>query len=345
MESAALPPAPAHPARWLAVAVIVTAILGVPALLDQGAARRQPFDERPLRTLAKARPTGVLLGDSMLETRIDPQALKSVSGERWEVLAQPGSSSAMWFLMLKNLIAVQSPPPRTVILFFRDRQLTLPAHRTAGGYRKTIETYMRDDEPVLDALLRAGERPLPWPERAALAVYPVQWRREHWRDRVANTALDLVASSREYGRIRDDARDIFAPRRLRQDSGLDFEREEGGQRGLDAADHDFTAAVGRSFLPHLLEIARARQIQLVLFRVKRKPPADGDATTESATTPAYIRDLRAYVEKAGAQLNDETRDADVALSFYGADDHVAPAMMKPYTELFWKKVGPQLKGF
>jgi len=79
METAAIPPAPARPARWLAVAVIVAAILGVPALLDQGAARRQPFDERPLRTLAKARPTGVLLGDSMLETRIDPQALKSVS--------------------------------------------------------------------------------------------------------------------------------------------------------------------------------------------------------------------------------------------------------------------------
>ena len=51
------------------------------------------------------------------------------------------------------------------------------------------------------------------------------------------------------------------------------------------------------------------------------------------------------MEKAGGQLIDETRDADVALNFYGADDHMAPAMMKPYTELFWKKVEPQLKGF
>jgi hypothetical protein len=63
---------------------------------------------------------------------------------------------------------------------------------------------------------------------------------------------------------------------------------------------------------------------------------------ESATSPAYIQALREYVEKAGAQLVDETRDPEVTLSFYGADDHVAPAMMKPYTELFWRKVAPLL---
>ena len=343
MESATLAPTPARPARWLAVVGIVAVILGVPALLDQGAALRQPFDERPLRALQKARPQGVLLGDSMLETRIDPQVLQAVSGERWEVLAQPGSSSAMWFLMLKNLIAVQSPPPRTVILFFRDGQLTLPAHRTEGGYRKTIETYMRDAEPVLDEILRKNDGPQqPLLERASLAMYPVQWRRELYQDRLQGTALDLVASSREYGRIRDAARAIFQPRNLRRDNGQDFEREEGGRLSLDTLETDFATSVGRTFLPHLLAIARARQIHLVFYRVKRKPRSDGQLANESPVMPGYIRKLRTYVEKAGAQFIDETRNPDVTLDFYGADDHVAPAMMPPYTELFWRKVGPQL---
>ncbi len=63
---------------------------------------------------------------------------------------------------------------------------------------------------------------------------------------------------------------------------------------------------------------------------------------ESITSPADFQALRACVEAAGAQIIDETRDADVTLSFYGADDHVTPAMMKSCTEIFWRKVGPQL---
>ena len=334
-----------RPPGWLAVLGIAAAILGVPALLDQGAPTRQPFNERPLRALEKARPAGILVGDSMLESRIDPQVLTAAAGERWAVLSQPGSSSATWFLMFKNIIARQAAPPRTAVIFFRDRQLTLPAHRTEGGYRKTIETYMRGPEPVLDEILmESTRRQRPWTQRVALAVYPVQWRRETWRDRIQSWALDAVASSGEYARIRGEARAIFKLQNLRQDSGLDFEIQEGGQKGLDIEDHDFASAVPLSFLPRIIAVAREKNVRLVFFRVKRKPAAVADQPpNESRTLPAYVRELRAYVEAAGAQFVDETRDAEPARNFFGADDHVAPAMMKPYTELFWRKVGPLLE--
>ena len=334
----------ASPVGWLGVIGILVAILGLPAFLDQGVPLRLPFNERPLRALEKAKPRGVLLGDSMLETRIDPKVLTALAGERWEMIAQSGSSSAIWFLAMKNLVAVQSPPPRTVIIFFRDRQLTLPAHRTDGGYRKTIEGFMSASEPEVERILQtSARRQQTWLSRLSLAMYPVQWRRDAWRDRVQNKALDLVASSREYGQIRGDARAIFKVNNLRQDSGLDFEREEGGQKGLDPDDHEFDAVVDRSFLPAILEVARQKNIQLVFFRVKRKPSAENAPAHNSSTFPAYAQALRTYLEKAGAQLVDETQDADVTVSFYGADDHVASGMMKPYTELFWRKMSARLK--
>jgi hypothetical protein len=323
------------------VAGIVAVVLGVPAFLDQGVAPRRPFNERLLRTLEKARPRGVLIGDSMLESRIDGPTLNGLAGERWEVLAQPGGSSAIWFLMMKNLVAPQSPPPRTVIILFRDRQLTLPAHRTDGGYRKTIESYMRGSEPEVEELLRATNRKHQTPlERIAVAIYPVQWRREAWQDKIQARALDLVSSSREYQRIREDTQAVFGLQNLRQDSGLDFEREEGGQKGLDPDDHEFAAAVDRSFLPTMIEIARQKNIGMIFFRVKRKPLSADVPAKESPTSPAYMEALRASLEKAGAKLVDETLDADVTLKFYGADDHVAPAMKKEYTELFWRKTAP-----
>src|SRR4051812_21298486 len=114
------PPDPKPAARWswLGVVAMGIIVLGVPTLLALGPAPRRPFDEKPLRLLKKEQPECVLLGDSMLETRIDEKVLSRISGRECVVMAQPGSSSATWYLMLKNLIAVQSQPPRTVIILY-----------------------------------------------------------------------------------------------------------------------------------------------------------------------------------------------------------------------------------
>ena len=134
---------------WLGCAMVVV-VLGAPMLLVLGPAPRQPFDEKLLRLVKKEQPRCVLMGDSMLETRIDQKVLNRVSGQSCLVLSHSGSSSATWFLMLKNLVAVQATPPRSVIILFRNRQLTLPAHRTQGEYRRSMEPFMRDVEPVLE---------------------------------------------------------------------------------------------------------------------------------------------------------------------------------------------------
>ena len=68
----------------------------------------------------------------------------------------------------------------------------------------------------------------------------------------------------------------------------------------------------------------------------------GGAIGNRPTAPAYQAALRSYLEKAGAQFIDETHDADVTLDYFGSGDHVKTSMMKPYTELFWRKVGPLL---
>ena len=322
---------------------IAVAMFGLPAFLDQGTAPREPFDERPLHALEKARPRVLLIGDSMLETRIDPHEINKLASERWEVLSQAGSSSAIWFLMMKNLIAAQSAPPRVVIIFFRERQLTRPAQRTGGGYRKTIQTYMRGSEPEIEKVLAASnQRQQTWPERLSLALYPVQWRQEAWRDKLQNRALDIVASSKEFRAIREGTREIFSLRNLRKDTGEDFESEDRAQRELEPKDENFSTAITRSFLPAILEIARKKDIHLICFRVKGKPRATGEPGRASVEFLAYERELRDYLERAGAQYVDESQDADVTLRFYGSDDHVAAGRQKEYTEMFWRKMSPRI---
>lgn len=250
---------------WLGVAGIAVAILGVPALLDQQPRPRKPFDDQPVRLLNKTRPQCVLLGDSMLESRIDEAVLDTVADRSCAVQVRQGTSSAVWFLMLKNVSAAQPHPPGTVIVFFRNRQLTLPAHRATGAHRARLEPVMHAQEPLVEELIGAEmRRRTPWPDRASQAAYPVQRQRDDWRERVQAWALDLVASSREYTDIRTAARDIFSTKNLRGDQPQDEAQEE-GKIGLDEPDHEFAAAVEPSFLPPMLRLAQAKGIRLVFF--------------------------------------------------------------------------------
>ena len=241
---------------WVGVTVMVAVLLGTPMLLLRESQTKRPFDERTGRRLAKERPEVVLLGDSMLETRIEPRRLNELARVRCSVLEQSGSSSAMWFLMMKNVIAELEPPPRWAIVFFRDRQLTVPTHRTEGGYRLTMEDYMRDTEPLVDALVpRRRTGPDRWLERASLEVWPMQHRRTVWGEKVKSWALDAVASSRDYQGIRDATRELFDLKKLRADGGYN-ESGGGGKQKLDDEAHDFATAVARSFLPSTLAVAR-----------------------------------------------------------------------------------------
>lgn len=321
---------------------MVAAILAGPALLDQKPLPRKPFDDQPLRLLQKTRPQCVFLGDSMLDSRIDEAVLNTVADRTCAVQARLGTSTAVWFLMLKNVIAEQPHPPGTVIVFFRNRQLTLPAHRATGAHRARLEPMMREQEPLVEELIGAEmRRRTPWLERASQAAYPVQRRRSYGQERVQAWALDLVASSREYVGIRAAARDIFSTKNLRGDQQQDEAQEE-GKIGLDEPGHEFAAAVEQSFLPPMLRLAQAKGIRLVFFRVKKRPTDTGAPANESGNAPDYQAALRAYLEKAGAILIDESGDPDVTLDFYGSGDHVKPAMEKTYTEMFWRKVGPLL---
>ncbi len=343
MSAEPTPATARRPPGWLGVAGIAVAILGIPALLDLGPLPRKPFDDQPVQMLKKAQPQCVFLGDSMLESRIDEAVLNSVADRPCTLLARQGSSSAMWFLLLKNVIAGQPQPPPTVVVFFRSRQLTLPAHRATSTHRFRLEPVMRGAEPVVEELVGAEvRRQTPLLDRLSLAAYPVQWRREDLQERIQSWALDLVARSREYTGIRAQAHEIFSAKNLRADGPQDFEAMEGGQSGLDVDDHEFGSSVEHSFLPHMLKTAQAKNIRLVFFRVKRRPGENGALANENATAPTYLAALRAYLEKAGATLIDETSDVEVTLDFYGAGDHVKTAMEKRYTEMFWRKVGPLL---
>lgn len=337
-------PLPARGPGWRGVAVMVAIVLLVPALIGQGNLTKRRFDAGPTERLAKSRPEGVLLGDSMLASRIDAAVLGRAAGAPWEVLAYPGSGSASWFLALKNHVAVQTQPPRWAVVFFRDRQLTLPAYSTEGRSRPRLEALMRGPEPLLDEVLAAAApRKTNWMERFANAAYPLQKHRLEWQEKVRGTALAIAARGGPVEPVALDALHTFDVTRLRTDIGAFADNDQNVSFALDPEGHDFTAAVGKSLLPPIVGVARTRGIRLLFYRVKHRPPAEGATVPDSPGLQAYLRDLREWLAKAGALFIDEKDDAAIGLSYYGGDDHVREPMMAPYTEHFWSKIGPLLR--
>ena len=104
----------------------------------------------------------------------------------------------------------------------------------------------------------------------------------------------------------------------------------------------FAASLNGSFLPMILDVAEQRHIKLLFFRVKHRPPVNAPLVEDGPDAQRYQHDLQTYLTKRGAVLFDESRDTDISLAFYGEGDHVAVAMMRPYTERFWQKIQPLL---
>ncbi|MDH3329436.1 MAG: hypothetical protein OEM01_09405, partial [Desulfobulbaceae bacterium] len=103
---------------------------------------------------------------------------------------------------------------------------------------------------------------------------------------------------------------------------------------------DFYGRVKDSFLPHILEMARERNISLVFIRVQERPTEQG-ARPDPPELKKYMADLRNYLADSGAALYDFTGDPELPLSAYNDGDHIKD--QKKYTELFYRRVGDYLK--
>ena len=90
---------------WLIFFVAVVLLL--PVILGRTGLSRTPFDRSPTAELQKLDPPPkvVLIGDSMLGTRIVPEQLAKLSKSPVFVNILEGSASARWYLYLKNHLA------------------------------------------------------------------------------------------------------------------------------------------------------------------------------------------------------------------------------------------------
>ena len=96
--------------------------------------------------LRKAAPEWVLIGNSMLNSRIDATYLRTLSGRNSRKVTEGATQSAVWFLFMKQIVTASGVKPKWVTVFFRETDLTWPDIRTGG--KKNDELIAALDGPA-----------------------------------------------------------------------------------------------------------------------------------------------------------------------------------------------------
>ncbi|MCC7383850.1 MAG: hypothetical protein IT384_18555 [Deltaproteobacteria bacterium] len=324
-----------------ALALLIIPPLIVPLLLEH-LERRLPhpvFDPAPREMLARERPELVLIGNSMLYSRIDPQRLERLTGQKVALLTTGGSASLLWYLQLKNLLIASGIKPRRVFIFFRDHYLTEPTFRTRGQYLETIERTSQAEEPELEEVLAKNRTFLEQVAVWVARVYPAKALAEDAAKRLENASARLAGVSvEEQPAFLSGMNDLFSVEKLRPASKADLERDAGDDSGV----LDFATRLPRSFLPLIVDVAKRAQIPLVFVRVQRRPTPVGPPE-QSPRLAKYIHDLREYLGQQGMSFYDFTGDPELSLALYGDGDHIAPGALAASTENFHRRLGELLR--
>jgi len=298
-------------------------VLGMPrpAGIDHGGPPNPDLRER----IDAERPDLVMLGSSHLNCGFDPGRFTDATGVPTLNLATPGANTAWQYLVLKNCVLAAEHRPRRVGIWFIDTDLTQPGLGTRGWFKQFIDRYANPVEPLLDRIAYYQEaNPL---SRFLLRFSSLYQRREEVRDKVeAEVKRAAFLGRMPQASVDEVIRRTFADDRLADDLAtvrqLIAERER--------ASGAFAGRVDRSFLPHLVELAREAGIELVFVRLQvRRDLEPGPA---SPGLDRYLAELRAWLEARDIELIDTTGRAPLGVEHYGQGNHLTPEGMARLTD-------------
>ncbi|MFL6584556.1 MAG: hypothetical protein ACJ8KU_08570 [Chthoniobacterales bacterium] len=296
-------------------------------------AKREAFDKASFARLQQRQPEFVLIGDSLLGYSIDQATLESaLDGRHVEVLWHGGAASAAWFLYLKNFVNGAGLHPRRVFIFVHDDVLTNPRFRTTGKYLQALQRLMTKNEPVLEQL--AGvEKEKWWLQRWIAVLFSADENRAHYQEKVDARVRRLIAIKSDSARqLERDANAIFDIPKLRSDQPI--VTSEGHK--------PFGQAVGESFLPHILALARAGHYPLSFVRPRKRPGPYADYDTREEMR-AYYADLQAYLEADGCELIDLTRDPAITPDMFADSVHIGPWATVRFTRHFEEELAGRFR--
>lgn len=353
-------------APWRAVLqllCVLSAALAIPAAICRlgKVEETERFSRRTMgapgsmrQELREAAPEWVLIGNSMLNSRIDTSYLRTLSGRNSRKVTEGATQSALWFLFMKRIVAASGAKPEWVTVFFRETDLTWPDLLTGG--KKNDALIAELDGPAQPE----WQQVMAWRSEAAShgisgvvgatgeglkQLLPGDWLLAQARLELQNTAFELTEFGKDvaYALRRMELNGHFSLEHLRHDLGSDM--AGAGVDKYESGPERFDASPEASFLPHMLALGEQHGFRLHFHRVKRRSQAER-GLHDSPAMQAYMTDLRTYLEGHGCALTDESQDPAITLDLYADGDHISSEreLTRRYMDTFWQRVRPVIGG-
>lgn len=272
----------------------------------------------------------ILLGDSTLLDSIDETYLTELLGTQSYKIGNPGSASAIWYLILKNNIATSPVKPEQLVIFSRASMLTTPEYRTTGKYEESIlEAALPEDALVIDRayLSQMNELEKVFDKYLPLYGYRARIRKsieDFMKYHISGRVMDF-----DYKQVDASFDDVFGDRELVQLSDMITESETylHNEKRL-----DFDTQLPNSFLPEIVRICQENDIQLT-FVYTQTIYTDQSEQTASMLAD-YRSDLFQYAAENNIQVLDYLNDERVQESFFNDPVHMNEYGRQAFTEIF-----------
>lgn len=279
--------------------------------------------------LDEKRPEMMMMGDSTLKDSVIFDQLGEELGIDVYGVAVPGSTTALWYLILKNNVLTAEHKPDYLVLYTRETMMTTPEFRVDGGYFATIDEYAADDEPLL--LERSYLQQTSGLEQVVTRYVPVFGQRDELRGSInyrIDHTLPLIFQCGE-ACVKDILDTIFA-------GAVDKKAVLAAQNRMENFLWEmkrlfFHRQLERSYLPEIERMTRENDIQLILVEMKtfRSPPS----TTTLLLLNRYKRDLRAYCAEKGIVYISFADDPRLTRDLFPDGFHLAVEAMPMFTEM------------
>ena len=306
------------------------------------------------------RPEWVLVGNSQLNSRVDAAYLEELCGHPLYKLSFSATKSAMWYLMVRTIVVPSGVKPKVVTVFFRDRDLVRPTMRAADNH-EMIERLNGRDLPEWDQVMGHYDDLLttPWhrltdgvAEGMGELMPGAKWR-DWGRGKIQKIAFNVSAfgDSRDYPERREERNEVLSMDHVRSQPTASTEEElEAEAEKLDALEKHFDVVFdpspGKSFLPHLVALAKKEGFVLHLHRIKTNPDTPLPMDEYMRTLPQFIADLRDWALSQGCLFTDESEIAEITSRYFVDMVHVKtdPDHQRPFMGYFWRQVQPLIDG-
>ena len=258
----------------------------------------------------------VLVGDSTLARSMDENLFSQEIGQPAHIVYVPGSSSAVWYLVLKNIIIDGTTDrPRYVIIFFRDTILTLPDFHVGGGRITEVDEFATANEPfLLKTAYLNFMNPLEIGAEEYFPLYGVRQRIYDSMDYHLRTSLPSLFLSCKYECLdRANSAVFYDIENIDQNFSEGFLMMEESRLFTPKA-MNFDYQIDRSFLPEMIRLARENDIQLIFVHSRTLTYPSVDAEPKGMST--YKQALSAYLKEHNIPLLDFSYDLRLPADYF-----------------------------